>query len=122
MSRILNIAEVDQVLDCEVIAKSPHAFNVGVLVSEVLHRRARDERPEPEAPSYTDDVIAVMRDTITALRGKVAHLEACNDHLRAELRRERDRRVEHRQMNQSLNEQVQRLQARLDGSPLPEGM
>lgn len=33
--------------------------------------------------------------------------------LRAELERERSRRVEHRQMNQSLNEQVQLLQTRL---------
>jgi len=33
------------------------------------------------------------------------------DRLDAELKKERDRRVEHRQMNQSLNEQVQRLQA-----------
>lgn len=44
-----------------------------------------------EGPSYTDDVIAVMRETITVQREAIAHLEACNGQLRiaeTELRRE----------------------------------
>lgn len=58
--------------------------------------------------TYTDDVVAVMRDTITALREQVAHLEACNDQLRIG--------------ETELNRELTRLRARLEGSPLPEGM
>lgn len=57
-----------------------------------------DEKPEP---SYTDDVVAVMRATIDQLRADVAELRALNEELRKD---------------------AERFQARLDGSPLPEGM
>jgi hypothetical protein len=36
-----------------------------------------------DGPSYPDDVVAVMRDTITALREQVAELRRSNDALRA---------------------------------------
>jgi uncharacterized coiled-coil protein SlyX len=51
--------------------------------------------------TYTDDTIAVMRDTISALREQVAELRQSNDELRRH---------------------AETLLARLDGSPLPEGM
>jgi hypothetical protein len=57
--------------------------------------------PQPLSPSYTDDVIAVMRDTITALREQVVELRKANDELRRH---------------------AEALLARIDGSPLPEGM
>lgn len=41
--------------------------------------------------------------------------------LRAELQAEKDRRVEHRQMNQSLNEQVQQLRAELEDTRKESG-
>lgn len=52
-------------------------------------------------PTYTDDVIAVMRDTISALREQLAEL---------------------RQANEELRSAAARLKAVLEGSPLPEGM
>lgn len=52
-------------------------------------------------PAYTDNIVAVMRDTITALREQVAELRRANDELLA---------------------QARRLQAHLDSCPLPEGL
>jgi len=64
---------------------------------ELTELRAELASLKEEGPSYPDDVVAVMRDTITAQREKIAHLEACNDQLRideaealAELRRVRE--------------------------------
>ncbi len=37
-----------------------------------------------EAATYTDDVVAVMRDTITALREQVVELRKANDELKAQ--------------------------------------
>ena len=56
---------------------------------------------DPEQPTYTDDVIAVMRATIDQLRQDVAELRALNEQLRKD---------------------AERFKAVLDGSPLPEGM
>lgn len=121
MTRILNIAEVDQVLDCEVIAKSPHAFKVGTLVGELLDRRARDEHPEP-SPSYPDDVVAVMRDTIDSLREAIKAKDALIILLRHEVdetRRTLEEGTASLQLAQAI---IAANQARLAGSPLPEGM
>lgn len=56
---------------------------------------------DPEQPTYTDDVIAVMRATIDQLRQDVAELRTLNEQLRKD---------------------AERFKAVLDGSPLPEGM
>ncbi len=67
------------------------------------------------APTYTDDIIVVMRATIDLQRltiadrnATIAHLEACNEQLKIG-------EVE------ALRE-VARLRAKLAESPLPEGM
>ncbi len=39
----------------------------------------QEERLRETPPTYTDDVIEVMRATITALRARVAELEAANE-------------------------------------------
>lgn len=49
---------------------------------------------------------------VEAAESRAEALQARTAELEAELKAERDRRVEHRQMNQSLNEQVQRLEAK----------
>jgi hypothetical protein len=65
--------------------------------------------------TYTDDTIAVMRDTISALRIALAeerreraHLEACNEQLRI--------------AETECMREIRNLRARLAASPLPEGM
>lgn len=58
-----------------------------------------------DAPSYPDDVVAVMRDTITAQRELIFQERRLHDEIVARLEVENEN-----------------LRARLLGSPLPEGM
>lgn len=64
--------------------------------------------PEADAPSYPDDVVAVMRDTITAQRETIAAKDALIGTQRAHIA--------------DLQGRLERLKALRDDSPLPEGM
>jgi hypothetical protein len=94
-----------------------------------------------EPKGYTDGVIAVMRDTITALRERIGQLESppcgcaaaghivtvCDAHRERDVMRDtitalREQVAELRAANDELRRQAERFRAMLDGSPLPEGM